>query len=153
MGQDFKVTQGKLCIDVCADREEAERIAQQTAEDFPDRGEVSVAPIPRVELTPEEEAELTPYNCAAYNLARSTSAALETRLPCWLVMRDDVKKRLREEAAKTFNRLPSARGLSGLELEEWATSHVAPSQVLNWRKIELYHKQLRAGGNPRAWFC
>lgn len=99
-----------------------------------------------VQLTSEELELLTSINLAAHSFMRQEGKERDSISPCWLCCSDEA----REEAVRGVTAYLNER-VPGITTEEIAAA--GSGEMLHaWIQVELELKQLRAKGNPRAFF-
>lgn len=106
----------------------------------------------KVQFTPQEEALLTPFDCAAADYMRVEAKENDQIPPAWLCASDEARDRARKGAVET---LRTGLGDSSISLE-WAKafveSHIPMRSYTLWKEMELALKQARSENNPRAFF-
>ncbi len=107
-----------------------------------------------INLTPEEEAVLTPFNAVAFDMLRAEYAEKNTCPPCWLCMSTEAREEAREKTRFFLQFKVGPLGMSMEDAEALAQRALGGSEVVSrWREAELAFKRMRAEGNPRAWFA
>lgn len=106
----------------------------------------------------EIEAELSLFNCLAYDLLRKESIKAKTIPPCWLCLSDQAKVEARTKFTVWFSQMIGRFGppMSVVEVAEdvdrriGGASHIL-AMVGQWRAVELEFKRRRDAGDARAF--
>lgn len=109
---------------------------------------------PTVTFTPEEDAELTGFNAAAYEVYRVESKKANMIPPCWLTMSRESKDECRRNVRELLRKDSFTYRLMTDEAMEVEINRLMQTTIVlqRWRAMELRYKQARAEGNARAYF-
>lgn len=106
-----------------------------------------------VNLTPEETALLTPFNCVAFDSMRVESKKRGSVSPCWLCCSDEARHKARQDVLWLLRGATGQYTMLSDEAEKLVASQLSATIVRAWKDAELFYKRARAEGNPRAFFA
>lgn len=110
-----------------------------------------------ITLTAEEEATLTIFNAAAFDIMRDEARRHGSTVPTWLCLIESQRNEARESLRFRLQFDVGPLGLSMADAEKYVESLLTPEQkqgaLKRWRDVELRFKRLRAEGNPHAFFA
>lgn len=99
-------------------------------------------------FTPEEEAEFTTLNLAAFSLLAEESDAIQ---PCWLCMSAEAKRNAQQRFVRWLQKKTGI--LRNLEQAESCLPRLE-RQVATWKENELIAKRVRVDdNNPHGFFA